>query len=529
MPWTKADVDKHKKGLSDTQKDQWVRIANSALAACIKKGGTDATCAPSAIRQANGVVGHSEYSEAVYSVHRQRQPDVHYEVTHQTHQGKEYLVVPVVMMVEGVHNGSHGPLLHTIEELGRFPASWNGIPIVIDHPEVDGQNISANEPDVIDARLVGRVYHTRVDGARLMAQAWLEEEKLRQLSAIILAQIEAGEPIEVSLGMFTEELTSQGDWNGEQYEAIARNHRPDHLALLPGGLGACSIEDGCGIRANKKGGKNDMLNDDWVKTITDLKEDHYTHLINANIDQGYKALVDAARQKLDSMDSENSIHLLQEVYDEFLVYEVRLRVGGTKLYKQGYTFESGAVTLQGSPTEVRRKVEYVAMAEGSGMVRTKFNTNKKSVSKMADNVENCTPCVQKKVTELIGDGKSKFTEADRPWLETLSEEQLGKLVPTVIEKEVTKEVNVLLAEDKAILDEAKALKKQRRDANIKIIQDNVKDLTAEDLNAMSDSALSKFAGMLKEEATDYSVRGGIPPQFNASAEEPLPPTGVTFK
>lgn len=143
-----------------------------------------------------------------YETYRRRQLRG-YEVTHQEHQGKNYLVVPVVMMVEGVHHGSHGPLLHQIEELGRFPESWNGIPVTIDHPEIEGTHVSANIPDVIDARMVGRVYNTRVDGTKLVAQAWLDEERLRQISAVVLAQVEAGEPIEVSLGMFTEELTDR--------------------------------------------------------------------------------------------------------------------------------------------------------------------------------------------------------------------------------------------------------------------------------------------------------------------------------
>ena len=38
MPWTVDDVDKHKKGLSDKQKKQWVRIANAVLAKCMKDG-----------------------------------------------------------------------------------------------------------------------------------------------------------------------------------------------------------------------------------------------------------------------------------------------------------------------------------------------------------------------------------------------------------------------------------------------------------------------------------------------------------
>ena len=51
MPWTVADVDKHKKGLTDKQKEQWVKVANDALKACQAKGGKD--CDASAIRQAS--------------------------------------------------------------------------------------------------------------------------------------------------------------------------------------------------------------------------------------------------------------------------------------------------------------------------------------------------------------------------------------------------------------------------------------------------------------------------------------------
>jgi len=57
MPWTITDVERHKHGLTDAQKRQWVRIANSALAKCQREGGRN--CEASAIRQANGVVGHS--------------------------------------------------------------------------------------------------------------------------------------------------------------------------------------------------------------------------------------------------------------------------------------------------------------------------------------------------------------------------------------------------------------------------------------------------------------------------------------
>jgi hypothetical protein len=46
-----------------------------------------------------------------------------YEIRMETYMGRKHLIVPVVMMVEGVHCGSAGPLFHSIEELGKYPDS----------------------------------------------------------------------------------------------------------------------------------------------------------------------------------------------------------------------------------------------------------------------------------------------------------------------------------------------------------------------------------------------------------------------
>jgi len=62
MPWQVGDVDSFKKGLTDTEKRQWVEVANSALASCMKDGGTD--CEASAIKQANGVTSEAQHDHA---------------------------------------------------------------------------------------------------------------------------------------------------------------------------------------------------------------------------------------------------------------------------------------------------------------------------------------------------------------------------------------------------------------------------------------------------------------------------------
>ena len=57
MPWSPDDVDSHRKGLTDKQKETWCEVANKALKRCEDKGGKD--CEGSAIRQANSLFEES--------------------------------------------------------------------------------------------------------------------------------------------------------------------------------------------------------------------------------------------------------------------------------------------------------------------------------------------------------------------------------------------------------------------------------------------------------------------------------------
>jgi len=57
MPWTSGQVDKFKKGLTDTQKEKWVSIANEVLKKCIAEGGDEIACEANAVKIANSKVG----------------------------------------------------------------------------------------------------------------------------------------------------------------------------------------------------------------------------------------------------------------------------------------------------------------------------------------------------------------------------------------------------------------------------------------------------------------------------------------
>ena len=176
-------------------------------------------------------------------------------VRRESFEGREHLVVPVVMVVQGVLQGSDGNVLFPPEEIDKYPAAWNGRPIPVLHPEQNGAQVSANSPDIIEKNTIGSIFNAYSEGGKLKGEAWIDVEKAIRLGyEPLLAQLENGEVVEISTGYFSDLEPKRGTWEGVDYIGVHRNIRPDHLALLPGEVGACSIEDGCGTRVNSKKG-----------------------------------------------------------------------------------------------------------------------------------------------------------------------------------------------------------------------------------------------------------------------------------
>lgn len=166
--------------------------------------------------------------------------------------GRTHTVFPVVMAVEGVLNDA----LVSAQELEKSVPAWNGRPVALLHPEELGAPISASaSPDVLERR-VGTLFNASMDGKRLKAELWLDDQKMDHLGASdLVASMLAGEIVEVSTGYFSDDIVEQDEFNGTPYSIRHTNLRPDHLALLPGQVGACSIADGCGApRVNHREG-----------------------------------------------------------------------------------------------------------------------------------------------------------------------------------------------------------------------------------------------------------------------------------
>lgn len=450
--------------------------------------------------------------------------------------GRKHLVVPVVMMTEGVHAGSGGPILHLAQELGRIPDSWNGIPITISHPQTPEDGfISANSPQQIQ-RSVGRVFNTHLEENKLKAEAWIDEEKIAAFSSKALAYIRTGKPLDVSVGIFTDNEMEEGEWNGEQYIAVASNYRPDHLALLPDEQGACSWNDGCGIRTNSKNSKYEKmtnfeifkkLNEEGLAVVPFV--DVQTNAKNLNIIQ------QAVYNLVYAMDNDIRVYYVEEIYDDFYIYRVRNRTTAeSKLYKQRYTTSGDGdnveIQIQEDPVEVKRTVTYDTLQKK--MQRTKFNTNNSNSDQMAD--------VSKLVDQLIANTATRFTDCDRQWLSTLSEEALQKLEPVKKEeKPITLDANsaldflknnppktedvlqLLSKEERASYEKGLATYNEQRKqltdaivANSEMKEEDVKDLSFETLQKIAKSVTP----------ADYSGQGagGAQMQTNAEDDDILP-------
>ena len=171
---------------------------------------------------------------------------------YETLEDKQYLVVPCVMMTEGVHKGSMGSLYYPAKELSKTPAVWNTKPVVVYHPKFNGQSVSACDPIILETYRVGMLMNTKWEDGKLKTECWIDEDKTRKVDDRVIKAIENGLMMEVSTGLFTDNEISEGEWEGKNYTNIARNYRPDHLAILPDLKGACSIEAGAGLLRNEK-------------------------------------------------------------------------------------------------------------------------------------------------------------------------------------------------------------------------------------------------------------------------------------
>lgn len=209
-------------------------------------------------------------------------------VRRETLRGRSYLVALLTSIVPGVLPGSKGPLLYREKHIANSVPKWDGIPITVYHPVSPmGDHLSAKDKGVLDRQGVGHLRNSRFDG-KLRHEAWIDEERVKAVDPRVHATLLRGEPMEVSTGLYTTNVEGSGTHNGRGYTHEAVDYRPDHMALLPDQVGACSNQDGCGLLVNA-----------WSQEARDAslaaRQASKTAREKSDATRGIKGAVDSAR------------------------------------------------------------------------------------------------------------------------------------------------------------------------------------------------------------------------------------------
>lgn len=338
-------------------------------------------------------------------------------IRRETLHGKQYVVAPMAMLTEGVHNGSGGPLLYRSADIKKAAPAWNMKPIVVYHPQINGQGVSACDPDVLEAQQVGMVMRANWNG-KLRAEAWIDESRAASVDRRVLDALEQNKLMEVSTGLFTENIDETGEWNGEQYTAIAVNHQPDHLALLPDQIGACSIADGAGLLQLNEDARAAGVVD--VDRLLAREMDVLRRMVGNAMSHGNisASLLRALKERFKP--GENEYIWVADVYEDKVVYEVEGK-GKMSLFSLGYTKTEHDIALSAEePVPVVRVTEYrtpdgIFVGNGAHLPATNKGNNAMEKKQL--------------VSALIANAALTFTEEDRDTLMALDDGVLNKMMP----------------------------------------------------------------------------------------------------
>lgn len=393
-------------------------------------------------------------------------------------EGVKHMVIPVIMAQEGVMNR----LFYPYEEFEGWANTWDGVPVPINHPEIEGVAVSARSPRIQELNSVGYVFNSKYEDKKLKGEIYLNLEKVKKLNADYLIQsFESGEIMEVSTGLYSNVEMVSGKYGDDEYDAIVRNIRPDHLALLPNTVGACSVEDGCGASISVNsckcggacGGKKNS-------------QKEISKLLNLSLEKKYNDLV-----------------YIIDIYDNSVIYEFGKN---RSVYRESYAInDDNVVILEDDAQEVIQKTSYQTLNLSGG------NNNMTEIQNEEIKEEEATEETPEEVTEEATEETTEETteeikEETTEEVKAETEEATEEATEEVKENEETEIVENQLIdnEKKEFLENQSKIFDEKKQGLKKMLIDN-KHFTAEEVETFSFSVLEKINNLIKPK--DYSGNG----------------------
>jgi hypothetical protein len=273
---------------------------------------------------------------------------------------------------------------------------------------------------------LGAIFNSAWDeeSRKLRAEAWFDIARVEAIAPAIKKDLAEGKILEVSTGMRSLEEIENGEWNGKSYKSSSLLVMPDHLAILPFELGACSVQDGAGVpRVNtkkeegeqmKKGTLLELLSSVGLKDAPEVTRRVANEISHSDLEAGLrKAASDSLRPEGGKV--EGPYVWIRDVFDSFFIYSQ-----DGALFRRDYSCDAkGNIVLLGVPVEVRLETRYVPIASvnngaGAGVRRAASASGEASAAEGEGNMDRKT-----RINEMVKGGL--FAEADVPSLIALSE------------------------------------------------------------------------------------------------------------
>lgn len=190
------------------------------------------------------------------------------KISHRNFRGTPHLVVPVVAFKEGVFNELFSPAV----EIELATPSWAGRPVPIHHPQdSSGEAVTANSVEVLESdSVIGKFMNTQFVDNALQGEFFFDLNKANksEQGKQVVSNLKAGRPLDVSVGFFSRIVKDPGAFGDKEYTFVARDHKPDHVAVLLEEKGACSQSDGCGVGMSDKNGEEVMAEEKPMGSVT---------------------------------------------------------------------------------------------------------------------------------------------------------------------------------------------------------------------------------------------------------------------
>lgn len=250
--------------------------------------------------------------------------------------------------------------LYSTEERNKSFETLNRTPVTVEHPEIDGVFVSANDPEIdFDFRFGAFNENARITDDNRVAldkvinvQKALKTDKGKRLLDRI-KEVETNDqarPIHTSVGVFleAEEVELATNDRGQEYTWVAKDMFFDHDAILLDSVGASTPDQGTGIGVNKE----------------NIKVEHY---VCSTKKRKVKAFNRITNSELSFTDIENQIHQsinqglernenwVIAVFDDSFIFETK----SGEMFRSNYTVdELNNLDIQDTRIPVERVVEF---------------------------------------------------------------------------------------------------------------------------------------------------------------------------